>query len=115
MQINAEEIDGIVILKISGKIMGGPEAGQLNDKIHELIDAGKMHLLIDMEGLELMNSSGLGIFISAVNTLKNNQGKLVMVNVPPRIQQLFKMTRLINIFQIVNDSKQAIEMLKSNE
>jgi len=112
MQINTQEINGIVVLKVVGKIMGGPEAGQLNDKIHELIEAGKQKLIIDMSKLELMNSSGLGIFIGAVNTLKNNNGQLVMIHVPPRIQQLFKMTRLSSVFNIADDLDQALEIFK---
>ncbi len=112
MQINAEEINGIVVLKLAGKIMGGPEAGQVNDKIHELIEAGKQKLIIDMGGLELMNSSGLGIFISAVNTLKNSNGQMVMIHVPDRINQLFKMTRLISVFNIAEDLNQALDALK---
>ncbi len=112
MQISSEEINGIVVLKLAGKIMGGPEAGQVNDKIHELIEAGKQKMIIDMSGLELMNSSGLGIFISAVNTLKNSNGQLVMIHVPERILQLFKMTRLINVFNIADDLDQAFDALK---
>ena len=112
MQINTQETNGIVVLKVVGKIMGGPEAGQLNDKIHELIEAGKQKLIIDMSKLELMNSSGLGIFIGAVNTLKNNNGQLVMIHVPPRIQQLFKMTRLSSVFNIADDLDQALEIFK---
>ena len=112
MQINTQETNGIVVLKVVGKIMGGPEAGQLNDKIHELIEAGKQKLIIDMSKLELMNSSGLGIFIGAVNTLKNNNGQLVMIHVPPRIQQLFKMTRLSSVFNIADDLDQALEIFR---
>ncbi len=112
MQINAQEIDGIVVLQVAGKIMGGPEAGQVNDKIHELIETGKKKLIIDMQKLELMNSSGLGIFIGAVNTLKSNEGQLVMANVPERILQLFKMTRLTSIFTIADSLEQAINILK---
>ncbi|WP_456443912.1 STAS domain-containing protein [Caldithrix abyssi] len=113
MQVKSNEIDGIIVLQVSGKIMGGPEAGQINDRIHELIEAGKTKLVIDMSALELMNSSGLGIFIGAVNTLKSNNGRLVMANVPERIQQLFKMTRLISIFIITESVEQAIDILKT--
>ncbi|HHE56018.1 MAG TPA: anti-sigma factor antagonist [Caldithrix abyssi] len=112
MQISSVEINGIVVLKLAGKIMGGPEAGQVNDKIHELIATGKQKLIIDMSDLELMNSSGLGIFISAVNTLKNSNGQLVMIHVPDRIIQLFKMTRLISVFNIADDLDQAFDALK---
>ncbi len=111
MQIDVQETEGIVVLTLTGKLMGGPEAGEVNDKIHELIGAGKRKIVIDMQGLEWMNSSGLGIFIGAVNTLKNNGGELVMIHVPQRIMQLLRMTRLLQVFSIKDSLEEAKKAL----
>ncbi len=113
MQINTLEKEGIVVLSLSGKLMGGPEAVAINDKMHELIESGRKKIVIDMKDLEWMNSSGLGIFIGAVTTLKNNNGDLAMINIPERIHQLLRMTRLINVFTILNSLDEAVAALKN--
>ena len=102
------EQNGIVIIALSGKIMGGPEAGQINEQINNFIDKGKINIVIDLEHVEWMNSSGLGILIGVITTLKNNGGKLVVTNVSDRILNLLKITKLVTVFEIEQDLDSAL-------
>jgi len=108
MSINVSEDSGVVIISLSGKIMGGPEAGQINDQINALIDQDKKKIVIDLQEVEWMNSSGLGILIGAITTLKNNQGHLILINVSDRIENLLKITKLISVFSIKPDLESAL-------
>ena len=108
MNTQVTERDGVVIISLSGKIMGGPEAGQINDQINNLIDAGKIRIIIDLKHVEWMNSSGLGILIGAITTLRNNGGKMILANVSERIENLLKITKLISVFEIERDVDKAI-------
>jgi len=103
------ERDDVVIISLSGKIMGGPEAGEINELINNLIDKNKKKIVIDLENVGWMNSSGLGILIGAVTTLKNNGGKLIIVNVSDRIANLLKITKLSGVFDIEQSVDAAIE------
>ena len=111
MSINVKDQNGIVIISLVGKIMGGPEAGQINDQINALIDQDKKKIVIDLKEVEWMNSSGLGILIGAITTLKNNDGQLVLINVSDRIENLLKITKLINVFSIRPDLESALAYL----
>lgn len=91
--------------------MGGPEAGQINDKINALIDENKKKIIIDLGKVEWMNSSGLGILIGAITTLKNNDGQMVLIHVSDRIENLLKITKLISVFTIKPDLESAVEAL----
>jgi anti-sigma B factor antagonist len=102
------EQNGIVIIALSGKIMGGPEAGQINEQINNFIDKGKIRIIIDLQNVEWMNSSGLGILIGVITTLKNNNGKLVVTNVSDRILNLLKITKLVSVFEIKDDLDSAL-------
>lgn len=108
MNSQVTERDDVVIISLSGKIMGGPEAGEINEKINNLIDKNKKKIIIDLENVGWMNSSGLGILIGAVTTLKNNNGKLIIVNVSDRIANLLKITKLSGVFDIEQDVDSAI-------
>ena len=111
MNYTIVEQDDVVVLSLSGKIMGGPEASEINGKINQLIDDGKLRILIDLKEVEWMNSSGLGILIDAVTVLKNNNGALRLVNVSDRIKNLLKITKLDTVFDIRDSMDDAKESL----
>ena len=108
MNNQVTERDDVVIISLSGKIMGGPEAGEINELINNLLDKDKKKVIIDLDKVGWMNSSGLGILIGAVTTLKNNGGKLIIVNVSERIENLLKITKLSNVFEIEQNIDTAI-------
>ena len=109
MNCQVTEKNDVVVIALSGKIMGGPEAGEINELINNLIDRDKKKIIIDLENVGWMNSSGLGILIGAITTLKNNNGKLIVVNVSERIENLLRITKLSGVFEIEQDVDSAIE------
>lgn len=113
MEISISENSGVQILILKGKILGGPEAGAINDKIHDLIAKDEKKIVIDMQELDLMNSSGLGILIAAATTLKNNGGQMILLRVPDRIQHLLKITRLNSVFNVVGSLDEAVHYLNA--
>ncbi len=108
MSIELVDHNGISVIRLSGKIMGGPEAGQINDQINNLIDEGMRKIIIDLGQVEWMNSSGLGILIGAITTLKNNDGNMALIHVSERIDNLLKITKLKNVFTIHSDLETAL-------
>jgi anti-sigma B factor antagonist len=111
MNYSLSEQNGVVVIALAGKIMGGPEATEVNDKFNQLIDQKKLKIIIDLELVEWMNSSGLGILIQAATLLRNNQGRLKLVNVSDRIQNLLKITKLSGIFETSGSIEEAVTSL----
>jgi anti-sigma B factor antagonist len=109
MKMNEKAKDGIVVLELSGKIMGGPDASLLNDKLHELIEAGKTQVIADLGKVNWMNSSGLGILIGALTTMRNNGGDLKLANITDKIQSLLMITKLLTVFETFDTVDTAIE------
>ncbi len=109
MGVTVTDQNEVTIIGLSGKIMGGPEAGQVNETINALIDEGKNKIVMDLKEVEWMNSSGLGILIGTITTLKNNNGRLSLIHVSDRIQHLLKITKLSNVFTIHSDLETALK------
>ena len=107
MEFTTTEKNGITILHLSGKIMGGPEATEINEKINQLIDSDNKKIVIDLVNVDWMNSSGLGILIGAVTVLKNSNGLLCLINVSDRIKNLLKITKLNTVFNIYDNFDEA--------
>ena len=111
MSYSSYEKNNITVITLAGKIMGGPEAGEINDQIHSLIDEGKQKIVIDLKDVDWMNSSGLGILIGAITTLKNSGGSLSLTHVSERIMNLLKITKLKDVFTIHPDVESALSLM----
>ncbi len=109
MNMQQRESKGIVILELSGKIMGGPDATLLHEKLHELIDAGKPQIVADLQNVDWMNSSGLGILIGGLTTMRNSGGDLKLANITDRIQSLLMITKLLTVFEAFETVEEAVQ------
>lgn len=98
----------VVVLAISGKIMGGEETTMFHGKIHEYITQNKKNILIDMAKVDWMNSVGLGMLISALTTVKNAGGRLVLANIT-KIESILTITRLITVFEHYDSREEALK------
>lgn len=112
MKMTDREINNIVVLEPKGKIMGGPDASLLHDKLYELIESDKKRIVIDLSGVEWMNSTGLGILISSYTTLRNHNGELKLANVTDKIHSLLTITKLITVFDAHDSVDEAIASFK---
>ncbi len=108
MSYSVDEKDGVVCIALNGKIMGGPEATEINEKINLLLDEHKLKILVDLKNVDWMNSSGLGILIGAVTVIKNNNGALRLIHVSDRIKNLLRITKLDTVFEIHDTYEAAI-------
>lgn len=87
----------LVVIDISGKIMGGEETTMFHGKIHQYIELNKKNFVIDLKKVDWMNSVGLGMLISALTTVRNAGGRLVLANID-KIESILTITRLISVF-----------------
>lgn len=109
MKLTSREEGGVVILEPKGKIMGGPDATVLHDQLHDFIAQDKKKVVIDLSKVEWMNSTGLGILISGLTTLRNNGGELKLANVTDKIESLLTITKLITVFEHYDSVDDAVK------
>lgn len=98
----------VVIINVSGKIMGGDETTLFHGKIHEYITGNKKNIIIDLKSVDWMNSVGLGMLISALTTVKNAGGRLVLANIT-KIESILTITRLISVFEHYDSRDEAVK------
>ncbi|MCH7878431.1 MAG: STAS domain-containing protein [candidate division Zixibacteria bacterium] len=110
MKLSDRVENGVAILEPAGKIMGGSDATLLHERLHEHIDKGVKKVVIDLSGVDWVNSTGLGILISGLTTIKSNGGQLKLANVTEKIQSLLTITKLVTVF----DSHDTVESALSS-
>jgi anti-sigma B factor antagonist len=109
MKLSTKEISGIMILKMEGSMLGGPEASELNNALHKLIEAKKKKVVVDLGDVSLMNSSGLGMLIGGVTTMRNAGGDLKIAHATEKVVQVFKITKVHSVIEIHDTVKRAVE------
>jgi anti-sigma B factor antagonist len=112
MKLTDRVQNGVVILEPKGKIMGGPDASMLHDRLYDYIKQDKKRVIIDLAQVDWMNSTGLGILISGYTTLRNNEGQLKLANVTDKIQSLLTITKLVSVFEAFDSVEDAIKSFK---
>jgi anti-sigma B factor antagonist len=108
MKLSSRQVGDVVVLEPKGKIMGGPDATLLHDQLHDLIKENRKNVVIDLAKVDWMNSTGLGILISGLTTLRNNGGELKLANVTEKIESLLTITKLITVFENYDSVEEAV-------
>ncbi len=109
MKIKERKRDGVVILEMSGKLMGGPDAGAIDEILKNLIHEGYKNVIVSMERVKWVNSTGLGILISGYTTLKKSGGELKLLKVSDRIENIFIVSKLFTVFDSYQDEDEAVQ------
>jgi anti-sigma B factor antagonist len=83
-------------------------AESLKTELHDLLRAGNSRLLLDMSAVKFMDSTGLGVIVTAMKSARAGGGKLALFGLPARVRALVELTRLHLIFDIYVDEASAL-------
>lgn len=109
MNFTAKERENVVILTLEGEMVGGPDATLLTEKLRDLINSNKNKIVVDLNQVNYMNSSGLGILIAGLTTVRNSGGDLKLLHLAKRLVDLIKITKMDRVFAIFDDEDKAID------
>jgi anti-sigma B factor antagonist len=75
-------------------------APKLRERLVAVIDSGSYHLVVDLEGVEFLDSTGLGVLVGALKRVREHQGSLRLVCTRERLLKIFRITGLAKVFTI---------------
>ncbi len=108
LQITHAEVDpGLVVIKLAGKLMLGPESAAVEDLITELLKQGKRRIIVDLSGVTHIDSTGIGRFIASLGRVNEARGALAMAGASGMVREGFRVTRLDRIFRFFPDVEAA--------
>jgi anti-sigma B factor antagonist len=108
MKASVRDVNGVQILDLKGKVTIGSGDVQLRDTIQNLVNAGKIQILVNMKEVTAIDSSGIGELVGCYTTVTNKGGKLKLVYLPPKISDILTVTQLITVFDIYEDESEAV-------
>jgi len=108
MKASSRSVDGVEIIKLDGKITIGAGDQQLREVISEALANGRTNILIDLSGVSTIDSSGIGELVGSYTTVTNRGGKLKLLHLPAKLNELLHVTQLITVFEVYENEQEAL-------
>ena len=109
LSIEYRKIDDVTIIDIKGKMTIGAGDVQFRDEIKRLLDEGHSKMVLNLEGLKYMDSSGVGELVSSYTTVTNRGSQMKLANISGKILDLLQITQLLQVFDTYENVDEAVK------
>ena len=107
MDIAEKKLDNVNVLSLSGRL-DAYSATEVEKKLDSLIDSGQNRLVVNLEKLEYISSSGLRVFLAGLKKAKKQQGDIKLACMKPFIKEVFDIAGFSQLFNIFDTQEAAI-------
>lgn len=111
LQIDLEVVSDVLVARLRGELdhhTAESVKQQMEDKI---LSGGVQHIVLSLEHLHFMDSSGLGVILGRYKQIKNRGGEMIICSINPLIHRLFELSGLFKIIQIKENEGEALQLL----
>ncbi len=108
MKIDKRVRDGVTILEVEGKITIGKGDVALREAVHQALADGATKIVMNLGSVSTIDSSGVGELVSAFTTVTNRGGRLKLLNLPPKVNDILQITQLITVFETFDNEDEAV-------
>ena len=102
------EVGDVFVLHLQGPITLGQGTERFRNLIQAALDGGKKNILLNMSEVFYIDSSGLGELVAAYTTATHRGGKLKLMKLTQRVQDVVQLTRVYRVFEVFNDEDTAV-------
>jgi anti-sigma B factor antagonist len=108
LHTHIKEISGIPVVELEGEI-DLSTAAVFKETVYEVIESGKANVVIDLNGLEFMDSTGLGVLVAALKKTSTEGGSIRLICGKRNILKVFTITGLDKVFSIYDNLQRCLE------
>lgn len=108
LEIQQREREGIPVLDLRGRITVGQESGYLREQVAALAAAGRKDVILNMAGVDYIDSTGLGALVVSATSLRKAGGNVKLLNLNKRNLELLVITKLATVFDLFTDEQDAV-------
>jgi anti-sigma B factor antagonist len=113
MQIEERSAGDVTVLDLKGKMTLGEGDELLKDKINSLLQQGRKKVVLNLEDVPYIDSSGLGQIVGGYTTIMKQGGSLKLLNLTKRISDLLSITKLLTVFETYDSEADAVRSFSS--
>jgi anti-sigma B factor antagonist len=108
MTVVKRVVGDVVILDLQGRMVIGEGDKALREAVTALADSEKAKVVLNLAGVSYVDSSVLSEIVRTQATVARSGGRLKLLGLPPKIQELLAMTKLLTIFEICASEDEAV-------
>ncbi|HLA10071.1 MAG TPA: STAS domain-containing protein [Pyrinomonadaceae bacterium] len=112
LEVKERQAGDVTILDMSGSVRIGEGSVTLRDAVRKLLSDGKKKVLLNLGGVNYMDSSGVGELIANYTSVSRNGGELKLLNLTDKIQSLLVITKLLTVFDAYENEAEALNSFK---
>lgn len=112
LKMNKRNVDGIVVITCSGRIVFGEESSLLRDDLKKIIQDGAKRIVLNLGDVNYIDSGGLGTLVALHTTAHNAGGTIKLANLTERVGDLLQVTKLLTVFEVHPSEYEALEAFR---
>jgi anti-sigma B factor antagonist len=113
MKSKVRDVGGVRVLDLEGKITIGSGDVELRKSVEDAVAAGHNNILLNLQGVTHIDSSGIGEMVGVYTTMTRKGGKMKLVNLTPKINDILQVTQLITVFDVFDSESEALGSFKA--
>jgi anti-sigma B factor antagonist len=111
LKITNNEVNGVEVLVLDGRIVLGEETIALREKLKGLLAAGKKKVILDLKNITMIDSSGIGMLVAIHSSARSTGSTLRLCNLGPKTTELLQITKLVTVFEVSNTEADAVRAM----
>jgi len=108
MLVQVEEKGSVVLIVVKEERLDAHNSSELKTQMLNLFEEGKTNLIVDLEMVRFVDSSGLGSLVSGFKNASARNGNLKLCSLQPQVKSMFELTRLHRVFEIFANTAEAL-------
>jgi len=110
---NSEEVEGVSVVELDGRIVLGEESNSLREELKSLIAEGKKKIVLNMANIKYIDSAGLGILVAAHLSAKTQGASVRLCHLGKKFHEVLQMTKLLTVFDVYDTQEAAVSSFQS--
>ncbi|WP_426061858.1 STAS domain-containing protein [Hymenobacter sp. B1770] len=103
--------DGVLLVRLTGDLIGSPDTEQLVASINQHLGESVTNCAVDLSEIRYINSTGIGVLVSLLTKFRSRGGEMVLINPADHPKKMLALTKLNNIFIVAANETAAREQL----
>jgi anti-sigma B factor antagonist len=108
LKMTKREVEGVSVVALDGRIVLGEESNALREKLKSLIAEGKKKIVLNMDNIKYIDSSGLGALVAAHCSAKTQGASLRLCHLGSKFQEVMQITKLLTVFEVCDTEAAAV-------
>ena len=108
VKLTTRQVGDVTVIDAAGRITLGEGASAFRDTIRDLAAKGDKKILLNLNEVNYIDSSGIGEMVSGFTTVTNHGGQLKLLGLSKRVKDLLQITKLYTVFEVFDDEAAAV-------